>query len=312
MRLVCPNCEAKYEVPEDAIPDSGRDVQCANCGHAWFQMPSRVGATAVEAVSASAEGPLAEPVGDLVAKAVPEPEAPGAIRPDDAPAATRPVEADAVTGSAMAETASGRADMQASESVSEPLTKAEPEIEPETAPVVAATPAYAVDASVLAILREEAEREAEARRAEARPLETQPDLGLDAAMPARQRPALVASDGALLGGVEDAASKPSARRDLLPDVEEINSTLRPSEVSQVADDGQASVAQRDGRGFRSGFLVVMTLAIIGAAIYLLSPQLSAMVPALAGPLDAYVGAVDSLRLSLDGMMRSATVAINGE
>ncbi|MFN3281925.1 MAG: zinc-ribbon domain-containing protein, partial [Tabrizicola sp.] len=24
MRLVCPNCEAKYEVPEDAIPETGR------------------------------------------------------------------------------------------------------------------------------------------------------------------------------------------------------------------------------------------------------------------------------------------------
>jgi predicted Zn finger-like uncharacterized protein len=47
MRLVCPNCEAKYEVPEDAIPDTGRDVQCANCGHAWFQMRSR----AVSAIS---------------------------------------------------------------------------------------------------------------------------------------------------------------------------------------------------------------------------------------------------------------------
>ena len=37
MRLTCPNCDAKYEVPEDAIPEGGRDVQCSNCGHGWFQ-----------------------------------------------------------------------------------------------------------------------------------------------------------------------------------------------------------------------------------------------------------------------------------
>jgi len=37
-----------------------------------------------------------------------------------------------------------------------------------------------------------------------------------------------------------------------------------------------------------------------------------MVPALAGPLKAYVGFVDSLRLHLDGLMQSATVAINGD
>ena len=37
MRLTCPNCDAVYEVPRDAIPSEGRDVQCTNCGHSWFQ-----------------------------------------------------------------------------------------------------------------------------------------------------------------------------------------------------------------------------------------------------------------------------------
>jgi predicted Zn finger-like uncharacterized protein len=37
MRLVCPKCEAQYEVGEDAIPLAGRDVQCSDCGHGWFQ-----------------------------------------------------------------------------------------------------------------------------------------------------------------------------------------------------------------------------------------------------------------------------------
>ena len=37
MRLTCPNCDAVYEVPRDAIPAEGRDVQCTNCGHSWFQ-----------------------------------------------------------------------------------------------------------------------------------------------------------------------------------------------------------------------------------------------------------------------------------
>ena len=40
--------------------------------------------------------------------------------------------------------------------------------------------------------------------------------------------------------------------------------------------------------------------------------LAQAVPALAGPLKAYVGFVDSLRLHLDGLMQSATVAINGD
>ena len=310
MRLVCPNCEAKYEVPEDAIPESGRDVQCANCGHAWFQMRSRAGSAAVGSAA------VTEPVADPVPENLPERQAPTAIHRDEAPGAAEPVEANAFSVPAGAEAANEAAAGPPLETSAEPAAaaRAEPESpqDPAPAPAPVAAAAYAVDESVLAILREEAEREAEARRADARPLESQPDLGLDAAMPARQRPALVVSDGARLDALADTSTRHATRRDLLPDVEEINSTLRPSEASYSADDGQMVAAQREGRGFRSGFLVVMTVAIIGATIYLFAQQLSGMVPALAGPLEGYVSAVDGLRLALDGMMRSATVAINGE
>ncbi|MEN9012433.1 MAG: zinc-ribbon domain-containing protein, partial [Yoonia sp.] len=37
MRLICPNCGAQYEVADDVIPLDGRDVQCSNCGHTWFE-----------------------------------------------------------------------------------------------------------------------------------------------------------------------------------------------------------------------------------------------------------------------------------
>jgi len=37
MRLICPNCGAKYEVADDAIPPGGREVQCSNCAETWFQ-----------------------------------------------------------------------------------------------------------------------------------------------------------------------------------------------------------------------------------------------------------------------------------
>lgn len=302
MRLVCPSCEAKYEVPEDAIPESGRDVQCANCGHAWFQMRSRGGAVETETESARAH--VAEPAIAPVAEAAAEQEVAAPAEASQGKAG--PAEAGVAAASALNGNVGRFAGAQSTEAAAAPVAKAGPR--PENAPAAAA---YAVDETVLAILREEAEREAEARRAEARPLETQPDLGLDAAMPARQKPALVASGGALLHGPDDAETKPSARRTLLPDVEEINSTLRPSEVPVDAEDGPIPLGQREARGFRSGFLVVMALAIVGAGIYLAAPQLSSMFPALAGVLEAYVGAVDSLRLSLDGLMRSATVAING-
>ena len=37
MRLVCPSCDAEYEIARSAIPRTGRAVECSNCGHSWFQ-----------------------------------------------------------------------------------------------------------------------------------------------------------------------------------------------------------------------------------------------------------------------------------
>lgn len=37
MLLVCPECDAKYQIADGAIPEKGRNVRCAACGHYWFQ-----------------------------------------------------------------------------------------------------------------------------------------------------------------------------------------------------------------------------------------------------------------------------------
>lgn len=42
MRIVCPNCSANYDVADNAIPTSGREVQCTNCEHAWLQEPALI------------------------------------------------------------------------------------------------------------------------------------------------------------------------------------------------------------------------------------------------------------------------------
>ncbi len=384
MRLVCPNCEAKYEVPEDAIPETGRDVQCANCGHAWYQMRSRAAAepaaapapapvaaparlaeaapvatpevtvaaseTVIEPADPVSEMPpeepaLAEAAGpDLVAEPASEPETlaetelpsgdPAEVLPEGEPeepesAANSPAAPEAVAEAAPSveapvETAAGVEDVAAPASVGTiPAIEAavvEAVLAEEAADDAADTAvaeladtaapaAYAVDDSVLAILREEAEREAQARLAEAaRPVETQVDLGIDSAVPAR--PAEIAPVVPAVAAAAVAGADPM-RRTRLPDVEEINSTLRPTETA--ADDGAGpEAAPVEGRSsFRSGFLLVMTVAILGSALYGSADALASAVPALAGPLAAFVSFVDSLRLQLDGLMQSATVAING-
>ena len=37
MRLVCPRCAAQYDVPVEAVPPGGRDVQCSSCDSTWYQ-----------------------------------------------------------------------------------------------------------------------------------------------------------------------------------------------------------------------------------------------------------------------------------
>ncbi|MGL4239314.1 hypothetical protein [Tabrizicola sp.] len=170
--------------------------------------------------------------------------------------------------------------------------------------------AYAVDESVLAILREEAEREAHARKADGKPLETQTDLGLDAAVPAGKKAAAPAKKFEVVSS-DDSDTKPSARRTLLPDVEEINSTLRPAEQTEEQGAEAVPVAAEGRSSFRSGFLLVLTIAILGAAVYGSADMLARMIPALAGPLESYVSFINGLRLQVDGLMQSATVAIGG-
>lgn len=286
MRLVCPNCEAKYEVPDDAIPDTGRDVQCANCGHAWFQMRQRPAAAAAEPVTPAA--PVVEPEPEVVAEAATlsqeeEPTPGGEEIPEPAPVELPdedPVEAPVL------------------------VPEEEPEDQPSEVPAPEDVPeagsGYKVDESVLAILREEAEREARARKAEASP----PAVAAAPVAASVPAPAVAAMEEA----------KPAARRDLLPDVEEINSSLRPSEHPPELHDTRADMpppAAEGGGGFRSGFLMVMTLAMVGSGLYIASPTLTRLVPALEGPLESYVTLVNSLRLQLDGVMQQATMALNG-
>lgn len=40
MRLICPGCSAHYDVPDDAIPATGREVVCSLCDHVWMHAPA--------------------------------------------------------------------------------------------------------------------------------------------------------------------------------------------------------------------------------------------------------------------------------
>jgi predicted Zn finger-like uncharacterized protein len=59
MILTCPSCATQYAVKDGAIPEAGRKVRCASCGHSWHQEPP--GGTASEPEEASAAPPPPPP-----------------------------------------------------------------------------------------------------------------------------------------------------------------------------------------------------------------------------------------------------------
>lgn len=254
MRITCPKCGAIYEIDADLVPASGRDVQCSACSHVWSESPPRA-ADAAEAAGAEAAG--AETPPDTPDESD---EAPRETAGGDGPARSRP------------------------------------------------------DEDTLRILREEAAREVAKRRggggdytAEAAP-EPEPSPREDArgvapltrpdreeeprAAPADRLSAPVRGTPAPAG--EGARRRSEQSGDLLPDVDEINSTLAGPARRAPDREGDGGTAPAAG-GFLSGFVWVLAIAIVVAAAYVAAPWIAERLPALEGPLAGLVGAVNAAR-----------------
>ncbi|SCM68875.1 zinc-ribbon domain-containing protein [Donghicola eburneus] len=303
MRLTCPNCGAIYEVPDNVIPEDGRDVQCSNCAHTWFQGPATPADPAEEAPA-----PVEEPEEEFFEpqEQVTEPEA---------------SEDDEVSPEEML-------DRLAAEEEAESELPTEPDDEfedKEGAPAPTAIPMRReLDPMVREVLRQEAQFEADRRaKDDGEALESQPELGLDqpvrkriipADIPSlREKEAQEASEAETEGEEtpemdveQDTAHR--SRRDLLPDVEDINSTLRTREAPKVRSVRTPGELMEDPeevrqRGFRSGFFLTLIFALLLAMFYVKAGALSASMPATAPVLRTYVEAVDGARNWLDTKAR---------
>ncbi|MCC6008251.1 MAG: zinc-ribbon domain-containing protein [Rhodobacteraceae bacterium] len=88
-----------------------------------------------------------------------------------------------------------------------------------------------------------------------------------------------------------------SRRDLLPDVDELNSTLR--DVGEARPEGRvpaspAAGAPRNRRGFRRGFALTLLAIFLATLLYLRPDLVTAFVPEAAPALAAYGEAVGRL------------------
>ncbi|KEP71448.1 hypothetical protein DL1_06530 [Thioclava dalianensis] len=238
MRLVCPNCGAQYEVDDAVIPENGRDVQCSNCAHSWFQPSRAMIDTAAQTTTPAVSQDAWE------AEPAPPTETPSRSEPaqDSAPApgedADEPAEEDAddaADDDLIVAPSEGDEAQSGLEAAAAPAHDAAPEADtvpkdappPQdadsfdedladddsplgAAPTPGKTPRRALDDNLLSVLREEAEREAAQRRAEGlSEMAVQDELGLEDTASSRQAP-------------ERPATQLAQQRRAVPDFSDLN------------------------------------------------------------------------------------------
>jgi len=305
MRLICPNCGAQYEVSEDVIPETGRDVQCSNCGHTWFQVhPSQdvdlaneLGETLPIEPEVWDNTPAPdyddlEPLDDVTLGSAPddwyvEPEL-----HEPSIEADNTAISDAVKDALEAEDAPSASVQDDGDLIDGPI--------PDTPTV---PPRREIDPDIASILRSEADYETQARQSDASSLETQSDLGLvEEDTAATKREAEIRERMADIQGVDSSEDAP--RRELLPDIEEINSSLseRTPEANSTLTDLDYEVRHR--RGFRSGFFLVTALVLFTILLYAYGPQIVETIPQAAGMIEDFTTYVDKSRVWLDDALQN--------
>lgn len=268
MRLVCPNCGAQYEVDDRVVPEGGRDVQCSNCGHAWFQ----------RSASWQERAPEHDPDAALAAPENPHDTRPSSDSDDDWD-------------------------------------------DDSTPPPMAERPRRELDESVRGILAEEAERELAARAYDGGTVETQGELGIeDYADPEEERRRIARERMARMRGIEEGETLepevapppppgPQARRDMFPNIDEINSTLdtpdsakpKPKRAPRQSADKDAERPARGG--FSRGFSIVILLVAIAFGLYVFAPRIVDLFPGLTDIMVQYVALVNQLFGWIEGLMQ---------
>ncbi|MDF1855317.1 zinc-ribbon domain-containing protein [Pseudooceanicola sp.] len=342
MRLVCPNCGAQYEVPTEVVPTEGRDVQCSNCGITWFQYhPDNTPETDEEA--GVDEALDAASAGSEASAAAPDDEA-----GEDAAEYDAAAEADEAFDMMLSDSAD---DSDSYEDEDEDAFDAGFDGGFEGSPDDALYGADTEDAApeednpglddlppipptrrelkpeVKSVLQEEAAFNAKVRARAPDPLESQPDLGLgdpENEVQRREResrehvaklrgmpvpPPLRHPDAS--GSAVDGEAQVESRRELLPDIEEINSSLRTKDAEpERPPSEEVTDAREQRRSFRTGFGLVLLLTAMLVLIYLRADWIALKVPALADEVQTYVAVANDFRFWLDGQVGKLLVWLN--
>ena len=310
IEIVCPSCEARYQLPEGSIGPEGRKVSCSSCSYKWRALPE--GAAPVEApfsdewqmpeeaappseaapsyaVPPSSEAPQSydmPPSAEAVASQEPPSpdESPSSFEPGAESAAESAAEsvaaAAAATTASMAAIASAASDSEAPSTTPPPATGDRDE-------------QMAAIRKMLSDLKEGAAAEPEPEPEE-RPAPT------TSAPPMRMR-AEDDDDGRdQLKSRIDELSKAGRTAKGQPEQSSYDAARLRRMHEKRAKKLQRSRERRKKSGaFMTGFTLVCLVAATMVGLYMLRPQIIAASPEMAPALDQYVVAVDRYRVQLD-------------
>jgi predicted Zn finger-like uncharacterized protein len=279
MELICPSCEARYQIPDGSIGEKGRQVSCMNCGHGWHAYPPLVLAEPLPSVG------LGPATADTETAPMPS------STPDGGP--QEGVGAAAMTSGMRLATGGGAAATRTDLSRTEQLA----EIREMLAEVQSDQPA-GTPPDQKAFVPEE-----QAPRSDPPPRAPQPD-GL---RPKALAPAADAMDEQLveedvLAGREESDIDPLRQR--LQAKHEKTEPAKPVDVKKLRRKHERKERSRKtskaaGSGaFMTGFLLVVMVAAVMIALYALSPQIIERMPSAEPALTKYVATIDGWRVSI--------------
>ncbi|MEY8830190.1 zinc-ribbon domain-containing protein [Sedimentitalea sp. XS_ASV28] len=199
-----------------------------------------------------------------------------------------------------------------------PLMRAEPDLRASSASFLdddpadeakapPAPPRRKLDPSVSAILQQEAERETRLRsRDRAEATDSRPAAAdradaeaSETARKARERMAHIRGDAAASAASQD---RPGRQGGKLPNIDEINSTLRrPGESAY--DNFSHAPAARGSTGFMRGITLTILLAALLALAYTNARTITEAVPQTASYMELYVAKIDEGRVWLDTVFK---------
>lgn len=286
MRLVCPNCGAVYEVPEDNIPVSGRDVQCSACEQKWFfERPIEEEITGPDSAQDDSTGASDNPDSQSMQGAHTDETVVvhSAFNATEKRNPTPPHVSAVLKEEAAREAAARAAEMQQTKTEDEPAD---------------------ILGDLETFLKDEALEDLSAKETGVQDQDAEPK---DHATSAYQEPQLkeesrLTQDLQELEGIYIQATKEGglSKSSLLPEIEKVNSSLGQQTFEDMpAFNGNLNASHDVSKAGQYGFLLGISLVVLAFMIYLYAEPIAGRFSVVDPYLFAYTTYVDGLRFSID-------------